>query len=77
MKDIYVYEDETGFITIKHSGKYYPFGHINVNGKEELLGIIRRLDDNYMFNAFSNHEEVKEKISKLDFISLEEWLILN
>ncbi len=74
MKDIYVCEDETRFI-IKQGGLYYPF--IYKADKEDLLGIINQLSNNLRFYSRYTDKEVKEKISKLDFISLEEWLILN
>jgi len=74
MKDIYVYDGETEFI-LKHSGKYYPF--IGMKDKDELICVIKSLNDNLRFYSILSAKHVKEQISKLDFLSLNEWLILN
>ncbi len=74
MKDIYVCEDETRFI-IKQGGLYYPF--IYKDDKDEILDIINQLSNDLRFYSRYTDKEVERKISKLDFISLEEWLILN
>jgi len=74
MIDIYVYESETEFI-LKHSGKYYPFS--GMADKDELLCVIKSLNDNLRFYSSHSDKHEKEKISKLDFITLNEWLILN
>ena len=74
MKDVYVYEDETRFI-LKHSGKYYPFSQME--DKDELLCVVESLNDNLRFYSTHSDKHIKEIISKLDFITLNEWLILN
>ena len=74
MIDIYVYKDESKFI-LKHSGKYYPFSEME--DKDELLCVIKSLNDNLRFYSPHPDKIVKEKISKLDFIPINEWLILN
>jgi hypothetical protein len=73
MEDIYVYEDETVFI-IKHCGLYYPF--TCMDNKDELLRTVPRIFKGNNFYSPYTDKEVKETISKLDFIPINEWLIL-
>tara|TARA_R110002012_G_scaffold318308_1_gene536371 strand:+ start:19114 stop:19329 length:216 start_codon:yes stop_codon:yes gene_type:complete len=63
---------EESSLIINQKDKYYPFG--DVSNKEEILYII----DNLHLFAFYNEESViLNKIKTLQFLTLNEWLLLN
>ena len=74
MEDIYVCQTESNFI-IKHSGYYYPF--LFMDDRDYLLGLVDDLNMDPTYYSMYKDKEVERKISKLDFIPIEEWLILN
>ena len=74
MEEVLVCETESNFI-IKHSGYYYPFSFIN--DRDDLLGIVDDLNMDPTYYSMYSTKVVVEIVSKLDFIHLNEWLILN
>ena len=74
MEEVLVCQTESNFI-IKHSGYYYPF--IFMDDRDHLLGIVDDLNMDPTYYSMYAVKEVVEKVSKLDFIHLNEWLILN
>ncbi len=74
MENIFIHDSDYNII-INHNGLYYPF--IYTDGKDEILDIINQLNNDLRFYSRYTDKEVERKISKLDFMHINEWLILN
>ena len=74
MEDIFIHDSDSNII-INQNGLYYPF--IYKDDKDEILDIINQLSNDLRFYSRYTDNEVERKISKLDFMPINEWLILN